>query len=167
MSEKRKSVTIYTDGACRGNPGPGGYAAILTSGAHERVLMGAHPHTTNNQMELMAVIAALEALTDPCAVRLHSDSQYVLKGIREWINGWKRRGWKTANGKPVKNQAYWRRLDAAAQREVNGGALDIEWIWVRGHSGDPGNERADQLANDAIDAMRAGTAEPVALPAND
>ena len=164
MSDDGKSVTIYTDGACRGNPGPGGYAAILTSGAHERVLSGAHPHTTNNQMELMAVIVALENLTEPCAVHIHSDSQYVIKGINEWLPGWKRRGWKTAAGKPVKNQAYWHRLEAAASRTYDGGALAIKWTWVRGHAGDPGNERADQLANDAIDAMRAGTAEPVELP---
>jgi ribonuclease HI len=140
-------VEIYTDGACRGNPGPGGWAATLALGAHFRELSGAEAETTNNRMELTAVIRALEALKRSSAVRVHTDSQYVRKGITEWIGNWKARQWKTADKKPVKNRDLWEQLDALTQGH------DIEWRWVKGHSGVPGNERVDQLANAAIDAM--------------
>ena len=137
-------TSIYTDGACRGNPGPGGWAALLLAGEHEREISGAEIATTNNRMELTAVIRALEALTRRSQVSLYTDSQYVQKGISEWIHSWKRRGWKTADKNPVKNEDLWRRLDElAAQHEV-------EWHWVRGHSGHPENERADELANRGI-----------------
>ncbi len=135
------TVQIWTDGACKGNPGPGGWGALLLSGEHEKTLHGGEPHTTNNRMELMAVIQGLRALTRPCAVILHTDSQYVQKGISEWIINWKRRGWKTADKKPVKNADLWQMLDAECANH------QIEWRWVRGHNGDPGNERADELAN--------------------
>ena len=144
-----KHIIIYTDGACKGNPGPGGWGAILKFGAHEKDLYGYEPETTNNRMELMAVIAALEALKEPCKVELHADSQYVLKGITEWIGGWKARGWKTADKKPVKNNDLWKRLDAATIRHK------ITWRWVKGHAGNEMNERADQLANRAIEEARA------------
>ncbi|HSH41415.1 MAG TPA: ribonuclease HI [Arenicellales bacterium] len=140
-------VDIYTDGACRGNPGPGGWGALLVAGERERELMGAEPATTNNRMELTAAIEALRALKRPCRVRLHTDSEYLRKGITEWIDAWKRRGWKTAGRKPVKNQELWRALDAESARHR------IKWIWVKGHAGHPENERADQLANRAIDEM--------------
>jgi ribonuclease HI len=136
-----KVVHVYTDGACKGNPGPGGWGALLSYGDHERELCGGEPATTNNRMELTAVIRALEALKQRCKVKLHTDSQYVQKGITEWIANWKKRGWKTADKKPVKNDDLWRELDALAARH------DIEWIWVKGHAGHDGNERADQLAN--------------------
>ncbi|MFP1129627.1 ribonuclease HI [Asticcacaulis sp. W401b] len=139
-----KKVTIYTDGACKGNPGKGGWGAILTFGPHEKELYGYEAETTNNRMELMAVIMALEALKEPCEIDLHADSQYVLKGIKEWIHGWKARGWKTADKKPVKNDDLWMRLDAARQRHK------IHWHWVKGHAGHEMNERADGLANKAI-----------------
>ncbi len=138
---------IYTDGACRGNPGPGGWGAILRHNGHEKTLYGAEPETTNNRMELMAAIRALESLKRPCRVRLTTDSQYVQKGITEWLSGWKRRGWKTAAKQPVKNVDLWKRLDAAVSEH------DIHWEWVRGHSGHPENELADQLANRAIDEL--------------
>jgi ribonuclease HI len=134
-------VEIFTDGACKGNPGPGGWGAWLKTGEHEKELCGGEPNTTNNRMELMAVIEALTALTRPCSVVLHTDSQYVQKGISEWIHGWKKRGWKTAAREPVKNADLWQALDAAQARH------QVEWRWVRGHSGHAGNERADQLAN--------------------
>jgi ribonuclease HI len=134
-------VTIYTDGACKGNPGPGGWGAWLKTGEHEKEICGGERNTTNNRMELMAVIEALSALTRPCNVVLHTDSQYVQKGISEWIHGWKKRGWKTASKEPVKNADLWQALDAAQARH------QVEWRWVRGHSGHAGNERADQLAN--------------------
>jgi ribonuclease HI len=140
-------VEIYTDGACRGNPGPGGWAATLELGAHFRELSGAEAETTNNRMELTAVIRALEALKRSSAVRVHTDSEYVRKGITEWIGNWKVRQWKTADKKAVKNRDLWEQLDALTQGH------DIEWRWVKGHSGVPGNERVDQLANAAIDAM--------------
>ena len=140
-------VEVYTDGACRGNPGPGGWAATLAIGAHERELSGAEAATTNNRMELMAVIAALEALKRPVRVRVNLDSEYVRRGITEWMKNWKARGWKTADRKPVKNQDLWQRLDAAVQQH------HIEWRWVPGHAGVPGNERVDALANAAIDAL--------------
>ena len=134
-------VHIYTDGACKGNPGRGGWGALLRYGGHEKELFGGEPRTTNNRMELLAVIRALQALTRSSDVTVHTDSQYVQKGITEWISGWKARGWKTADRKPVKNEDLWKELDAqvAAHR--------VEWRWVRGHSGHPENERADALAN--------------------
>ena len=140
-------VQIYTDGACKGNPGPGGWGVLLKSGSTEKELFGGEPLTTNNRMELLAVIRALEALKRPCAVTLHVDSQYVLKGMTEWLPGWKARGWKTAGKAPVKNVDLWQRLDAL----VNDGTHQIEWFWVRGHNGHPGNERADELANQGVD----------------
>ena len=138
---------IYTDGACRGNPGPGGWGAILRYNGQEKTLYGAEPMTTNNRMELMAAIQALESLRRPCKVRLTTDSQYVQKGITEWLGNWKRRGWKTAAKKPVKNVDLWMRLDVAVAEH------DIRWEWVRGHSGHPENELADTLANQAIDEL--------------
>ncbi len=141
------TVEIYTDGACRGNPGPGGWGATLEMGEHFRELSGAEAMTTNNRMELMAVISALEALKRPVPIRLYTDSEYVRRGITEWLKSWKARGWKTADRKPVKNQDLWGRLDAIASRH------EIEWHWVKGHSGVPGNERVDRLANAAIDAL--------------
>ncbi len=142
-----KLVEIFTDGACRGNPGPGGWAATLAVGEHERELSGAEAATTNNRMELMAVIQALEALKRPVRVRVNLDSEYVRRGITEWLAAWKARGWKTAARQPVKTQDLWERLDAAVQRH------EIEWRWVPGHAGVPGHERVDALANAAIDAM--------------
>ena len=137
-------VVIYTDGACSGNPGPGGWGAILIYGDKRKELKGGEPSTTNNRMELMAAIRALEALTRPCRVELHTDSQYVQKGIHEWIHSWKRRGWKTADGKPVKNDDLWRRLDAARLRH------EVQWRWVKGHAGHELNERADELAREGL-----------------
>ena len=142
-----KSVEIYTDGACRGNPGPGGWGALLRCGDTERELYGGEPATTNNRMELMAAIEALRALNRPCAVRLTTDSTYVRHGITEWLDGWKRKGWKTAARKPVKNEDLWRALDEQNQRH------EVEWHWVKGHSGHPENDRADALANRAIDEL--------------
>ena len=130
-------VVIYTDGACSGNPGPGGWGAILMFGEKTKEICGGEPATTNNRMELMAAIQALETLTRPCTVELHTDSQYVMKGISEWIHSWKRRGWRTADNKPVKNEDLWRRLDEARQRH------DVQWQWVKGHAGHEHNERAD------------------------
>jgi ribonuclease HI len=135
-----RRVKIWTDGACSGNPGPGGYGAILRFGEREKELSGGEPATTNNRMELMAAIVALEALTRPCAVDLHTDSQYVRNGVTQWIAGWKARGWKTADRQPVKNVELWRRLEEASERH------EVDWHWVRGHSGDEMNERADALA---------------------
>lgn len=146
-------VTIYTDGACRGNPGPGGWGALLRSGEHARELSGAERATTNNRMELTAVIRALAALKRPSTVRLYTDSEYVKRGISEWLPSWKARGWKTAARKPVKNQDLWEALDAAASRHR------IEWHWVKAHSGVPDNERVDTLANLAIDALLGGGIE--------
>lgn len=140
-------VEIYTDGACRGNPGPGGWGVWLKRGHAEKQLFGGELQTTNNRMELMAAIQALEALNRPCAVKLYSDSKYVLQGITEWMANWKKRGWKTAAKKPVKNEDLWRRLDSVMQKH------QIDWIWVKGHSGNPGNEKADQLANQGIDTL--------------
>lgn len=142
-------VRIYTDGACRGNPGPGGWGAILQYGGRERELYGGERATTNNRMELTAAIRALEALTRPCDVILTTDSEYLRRGITEWLSQWKRRGWKTAAKQAVKNQDLWERLDRAAGRHR------VQWDWIRGHSGHPENERADALANRAIDEMRA------------
>ena len=140
----RPNVTIFTDGACKGNPGPGGWGAILMSNGHEKELYGYEPQTTNNRMEMMAAIAALEALKKPCDVSMNVDSQYVLQGMTEWISGWKVRGWKTADKKPVKNDDLWKRLDAACAPHK------IKWTWVKGHAGHEYNERADQLANKGI-----------------
>ncbi len=140
-------IEIYTDGACRGNPGPGGWAALLLMGAHEREISGAEAHTTNNRMELTAVIRALEALKRPVHARIYTDSQYVRNGITRWLSAWQARGWRTADRKPVKNQDLWQRLAELA------GAHQLEWHWVPGHAGVPGNERVDRLANAAIDAL--------------
>lgn len=134
-------VLVYTDGACKGNPGPGGWGVWLRSGQHEKELFGGEANTTNNRMELTAVIQALGALKRSCAVDIYTDSQYVRMGVTEWMKNWKRRGWKTADNKPVKNQDLWQLLDQAAQGH------DVSWHWVKGHNGDPGNERADALAN--------------------
>ena len=140
-------IEIYTDGACRGNPGPGGWAALLKSGAHEKEISGAEAHTTNNRMELTAVIRALQALKRPVHARVYTDSQYVRRGICEWLPQWKVGGWRTAGRKPVKNQDLWQRLDELAAGH------EIEWHWVPGHAGVPGNERVDRLANAAIDTL--------------
>ncbi|MBI3917470.1 MAG: ribonuclease HI [Betaproteobacteria bacterium] len=136
-----KIVDIYTDGACKGNPGVGGWGALLRYGGRTRELYGGEPHTTNNRMELMGVIRALEALKRPSRLRVHTDSKYVQQGISTWIHDWKKRGWRTADRKPVKNEDLWRRLEELA------GQHDVEWIWVKGHAGHDGNERADALAN--------------------
>jgi ribonuclease HI len=143
-------VDIWTDGACSGNPGPGGWGAILKKGETEKELSGAEPATTNNRMELMGAIAALEALKKPCRARLHTDSKYVMDGVTKWIHSWKKNGWKTAAKKPVKNDDLWRRLEAAAE------AHQVEWKWVKGHSDDVMNNRADELARGAIIKMRGG-----------
>ena len=140
-----KYVELFTDGACKGNPGVGGWGALMRFGETEKRLFGAEAETTNNRMELMAVICSLEALTEPCSVSITTDSKYVLQGMTEWLANWKRRNWQTAAKKPVLNVDLWKRLDAAA------GGHQIEWHWVKGHSGHPGNERADALANEAID----------------
>ena len=140
-----EAVEIFTDGACRGNPGPGGWGAVLRYGGHEKLLYGRSSDTTNNRMELTAAIEALEALRRPCRIRLSTDSTYVKNGITQWIEGWKRKGWKTRNGKPVKNVDLWRRLDRAASPHR------VEWVWVRGHAGHEDNERADALARSAIE----------------
>ena len=145
------NVDIFTDGACRGNPGPGGWGVILRLGEHERELWGGERQTTNNRMELTAAIRGLEALKRPVAATVHTDSQYVLKGISEWIHGWKRNGWKTADKKPVKNADLWQILDALAAGH------DVEWVWVKGHAGHPENERADGLANRGIDELDKGS----------
>ena len=144
-----KEVVIYTDGACKGNPGPGGWGALLQSGGHEREIFGGEPHTTNNRMELTAVIRALQALTASCPVAIHTDSQYVKNGIETWIHGWRRNGWKTADRKPVKNADLWRELAALAAGHT------VTWHWVRGHADNPGNLRADALANRGVDVARA------------
>ncbi len=141
-------VEIWADGGCRGNPGPGGWGVLLRSGPHEKELWGGEAATTNNRMELTAVIRALEAMKRPVRARVHTDSQYVQKGISEWIHGWKRNGWKTSDKKPVKNADLWQELDALAAKHR------IDWLWVKGHAGDPGNERADALANRGIDEIQ-------------
>lgn len=141
------AVEIFTDGACRGNPGPGGWGALLRYRGKEKMLSGAEPQTTNNRMELMAAIMALEQLTRACQVQLTTDSQYVMKGITEWLPNWRKRGWKTADRQPVKNADLWQRLDTAARRH------QVQWYWVRGHAGHPENEQADALANAAIDQL--------------
>lgn len=142
-------VVIYTDGACKGNPGPGGWGVYLRSGAVEKDLCGGEAQTTNNRMELTAVIEALKALKKPSRLLIYMDSEYVRKGITEWLPGWKARGWKTAAKQPVKNVDLWQALDAL----VNAGGHDIDWRWVKGHAGDPGNERADALANRGVPSL--------------
>lgn len=155
MAEQRTTamnssqVEIWTDGACKGNPGMGGWGALLRQGPHEKALYGGEPDTTNNRMELMAVIQALKALKRRCDVVVHTDSQYVQKGMSEWLPNWKRRGWRTADKKPVKNADLWQELDALVQQH------GLTWRWVRGHAGDPGNERADELANLGVAHARA------------
>lgn len=139
-----KVVEIWTDGACKGNPGPGGWGALLRQGRHEKELCGGEAATTNNRMELKGVIEALKALKRPCSVVVHTDSQYVQKGMGEWLPNWKRRGWRTADKKPVRNMDLWQELDALVALH------EVEWRWVRGHAGDPGNERADALANKGV-----------------
>ena len=141
-------VEIWTDGACKGNPGMGGWGALLKHGQHEKTICGGEPNTTNNRMELMGVIQALRLLKRPCQVVVHTDSQYVQKGMSEWLRGWKARGWRTADKKPEKNADLWQELEAlAAQHELT-------WLWVRGHAGDAGNERADELANQGVEIAR-------------
>ena len=137
-------VTIYTDGACKGNPGPGGWGAWLSSGGHEKEMWGGEPLTTNNRMELTAVIESLASLKRRCTVAIYTDSEYVRNGILTWIHGWKKRGWRTADNKPVKNVDLWQRLEAEVERH------QVAWHWVKGHAGDPGNERADALANRGV-----------------
>ena len=145
MSEKQSElVVIYADGACKGNPGPGGWGAWISMGGHSKELCGGEPVTTNNRMELMAVIRALQALKRACNVKVYTDSVYVQKGMTEWIESWKKRGWRTADKKPVKNDDLWQELDSIAQQH------QIEWLWVKGHAGDAGNERADALANQGV-----------------
>lgn len=144
-----KHIEIFTDGACRGNPGPGGWGTILRFGQHQKELKGAEVDTTNNRMELQAAIEGLAALTEPCRVTLTTDSQYLRQGVTQWLAGWKRNGWKTASKQPVKNQDLWQQIDQLAQQH------QVEWAWVKGHSGHPENERCDQLANLAIDEMLA------------
>ena len=143
-----KHVEIFTDGACKGNPGPGGWGALLRMGRHEKELSGSDPATTNNRMELTAAIRALQALVEPCRVTLHSDSKYVLEGITRWVHGWKKNGWKTAAKKPVQNAELWHELIEAAGRH------EVEWVWVKGHDGHPENERVDALACAAAEAAR-------------
>jgi ribonuclease HI len=143
----KKQVTLFTDGACRGNPGPGGWGALLRYGRHERELFGSEAQTTNNRMELRAAIEGLNALSQACDVTLYTDSTYVMKGITEWMANWKRRGWKTAARKPVANADLWQQLEAEAGRH------HVDWRWVKGHSGNAGNERADELANRGIDEL--------------
>jgi ribonuclease HI len=152
---KSPQIEIYTDGACKGNPGPGGWGAVLRSGHHEKELFGGENLTTNNRMELLAVIRALEALKRPSRVVVHTDSQYVQKGVSEWLPNWKARGWRTAARQPVKNSDLWRELDALLVGH------EIDWRWVKGHSGDEGNERADALANRGIPA---GRISPSSIP---
>jgi len=144
MSSKKKVVEIYTDGACSGNPGPGGWGALLLYGEHEKEITGGELETTNNRMELTAAIEALKLLKRPCIVHLHTDSTYVRDGITKWIHAWKNKGWKNAAKKPVKNADLWQALDNAIKPH------EIDWIWVKGHAGDPGNERADALANQGM-----------------
>jgi ribonuclease HI len=149
QSADRPAIVIYTDGACSGNPGPGGWGAILMSGVHRKELSGGEAQTTNNRMELMAAIQALEALKRPSRVELHTDSAYVKNGITGWIHGWRKNGWKTADKKPVKNAELWQQLDTARQRH------DITWFWVKGHDGHPENERADELAREGMAPFKA------------
>ena len=141
-------VIVYTDGACKGNPGPGGWGALLMYGDKKKEICGGETPTTNNRMELMGAIMALETLSKPCKVELHTDSQYVMKGVTQWIHGWKARGWRTADKSPVKNDDLWKRLDTARNRH------EVDWRWVKGHAGHPLNERADELANQGLRESR-------------
>ncbi len=150
MEKPRKQVAIFTDGACKGNPGPGGWGVLLRMGGHEKELAGGDADTTNNRMEMRAVIEGLNALRQPCEVELYSDSKYVIDGITKWIHGWKKRGWVNAAKKPVANAEMWRELDEAARRH------NITWHWVKGHSGHPENERVDALASNEADRIAAG-----------
>ncbi|MEE4287904.1 MAG: ribonuclease HI [Erythrobacter sp.] len=150
MTKTRKQVAIFTDGACKGNPGPGGWGALLRMGRHEKELSGGEAETTNNRMEMTAVIRGLSALTEPCAVDLYSDSKYVLDGITKWVEGWKKRGWITASKKPVRNADLWHELIAEADRH------DVSWHWVKGHSGHPENDRVDQLASAEAERIARG-----------
>ncbi|GAB0056091.1 Ribonuclease HI [Candidatus Magnetaquicoccaceae bacterium FCR-1] len=147
-------VCIYTDGACSGNPGPGGWGALLQYGPHAKNIRGFSPRTTNNRMEILAAIHALETLNRPCRVIINTDSSYVKNGITQWLPGWKSRGWRKSDGKPVLNVELWQRLDAVCRKH------EVEWRWVRGHAGDPGNEAADQLAREAIESGRVGALAP-------
>lgn len=147
MNKNKKEVTIYTDGACRGNPGPGGWGVAMYYGKHEKQLYGGEKETTNNRMELMAAIQGLATLKESCHVHLYTDSKYVMQGIETWMDNWKKNNWRTAAKKPVKNQDLWQQLDEETKRH------DIRWSWVKGHSGDPGNELADALANKGIDEL--------------
>jgi ribonuclease HI len=151
------TVVVYTDGACKGNPGPGGWGVLLDYKGSTKELFGGDLYTTNNRMELMGAIQALEALTQPCSVLLHTDSKYVIDGIQNWLVNWKKRGWKTASNTPVKNEDLWRRLDTAIQRHT------IDWRWVKGHAGIPGNEKADELANKGIVALKKHTERSMSL----
>lgn len=141
-------VEIWTDGACKGNPGPGGWGVLLTQGRHQKTLFGGEAYTTNNRMELTAVIEALKALKRSCRVTIHTDSQYVKRGMTEWLANWKQRNWRTAAKKPVKNADLWQELDELVQEH------EVNWVWVRGHSGDPGNEKADELANKGVQSVQ-------------
>lgn len=141
-------VEIWTDGACKGNPGPGGWGVLLTQGRHQKTLFGGEAYTTNNRMELIAVIEALKALKRSCRVTIHTDSQYVKRGMTEWLVNWKQRNWRTAAKKPVKNADLWQELDELVQEH------EVNWVWVRGHSGDPGNEKADELANKGVQSVQ-------------
>jgi len=154
-----KHVEIFTDGACRGNPGPGGWGAILRFAEHEREMQGAEPMTTNNRMEMAGAIAALSALREACRVELYTDSRYLCDGMSQWLVNWKRRGWRTASKEPVKNEDLWRRLDTLAEQH------QIAWHWVKGHAGHAENERADALANAAIDALLMQSSRPLAAEA--
>lgn len=149
-------VNMYTDGACKGNPGPGGWGVLLQSGRHEKALFGGEANTTNNRMELRAVIEGLQALKRPCHVTLYLDSQYVRQGITAWIHNWKKKGWKTADNKPVKNAELWQQLDALVQQ----GPHHITWEWIKGHAGNPGNEKADALANQGVQQVLADNPAP-------
>lgn len=155
MAISSSQVEIWSDGACKGNPGVGGWGALLRQGRHEKTLYGGELNTTNNRMELMAVIEALRALKRRCDVIVHTDSQYVQKGMNEWLVNWKRRGWRTADKKPVKNADLWQQLDEQVAQH------SVTWRWVRGHSGDPGNERADELANMGVEVARAAAAHKI------
>lgn len=146
--QDRKTIEIFTDGACSGNPGPGGWGAILRFQGRDKELSGGHPETTNNQMELQAAIEALKALKEPCSIELYTDSQYLRQGITLWIHNWKRNGWKTSDKKPVKNQALWEELDGLVKMHA------INWHWLKGHAGHPENERCDELARNEIDRLR-------------
>jgi ribonuclease HI len=148
VSDATNDVTIYTDGACKGNPGPGGWGAWLRTGEHERELFGGEAQTTNNRMELTAVIESLATLKRPCRVAIFTDSEYVKNGMTTWIHNWKKRGWRTADNKPVKNIELWQRLDSLVQQH------QVSWHWVKGHAGDPGNERADALANRGVESVQ-------------